>query len=98
MTMTNLNTPSAFSISRLSEATYSSARPYQITLSRGQTFRLPRTIRVIEIIDGCAWVSADGRDIVLHVGDQMSLDSRANPVIISAESHTPLSFWVVGSE
>ena len=61
-------------------------------LSAGQVLRLKNTIRVINIISGCAWVSYAGEDMVLKAGDQASFPLKHDVPVISSVGQSSLLF------
>jgi hypothetical protein len=62
------------------------------SLSAGQVLRLKKTIREINIISGCAWVSYAGHDMVLNAGDRAAFAQNHEVPVISALGKSPLLF------
>jgi hypothetical protein len=62
------------------------------SLSAGQVLRLKKTIREINIISGCAWVSYAGQDMVLEAGDRASFALNHDVPVISAVGQSSLLF------
>lgn len=62
------------------------------SLSAGQVLRLKNTIREINVISGCAWVSYAGQDMVLKAGDRASFELDHDIPVISAVGESSLLF------
>ena len=63
-----------------------------LSLTAGQVLRLKKTIREINIISGCAWVSYAGQDMVLEAGDRASFALNRDVPVVSAVGQSPLIF------
>ena len=68
----------------------------RFTIVRGETRRLPNTFRHIKVVNGCAWVSYAGQDMILIPGDTAEFNQNADFPVISAMGHTPLVIEVPG--
>ncbi|HVO41814.1 MAG TPA: hypothetical protein VMT34_04290 [Aggregatilineales bacterium] len=56
----------------------------QVTLPRGDVYRVPTTAKQIHIISGRAWLTFLGKDIVLERGENISLDPGKDRAVISS--------------
>lgn len=70
------------------------ARPI---LYYSELFRLPVAGRNLVVVAGTAWVTVNGRDIILVGGERLSLPARRDTVLISALDRTPLILEVFGA-
>lgn len=68
----------------------------QFTLAKGRTWQLPQTFDAIKVVDGCIWVSYEGRDKILRAGDQFRFDPRRGSAIVSAEGCLSAVLEVMG--
>jgi len=72
-----------------------SAAQQQLTFVRGQTHRLPKTMRSIRVVAGCAWVTFNGEDLILIPGDSATFSGKDYPVL-TAMGRNPLVIEVPG--
>ena len=63
----------------------------RLTLVPGEVFRLPYACRRLRTVQGGAWISAGGRDILLQQGDMAAVASHAkDAALISALGDMPV--------
>ena len=59
---------------------------YNVTLKKGQLYRLPTMFSQIRVVAGCAWITYTGEDIVLHEGQSATFDHHKGAPLVSAAS------------
>jgi len=64
--------------------------PLRIVLYEGETLRVPRRVVHARVITGSAWLTVEGKDIVLCAGEQMDLCRAHGAAIVSAVGGNPL--------
>jgi hypothetical protein len=67
-------------------------RALRMALLYGELLRIPKSVEMLRILSGCAWVSAGGRDFVLGCGESLSLSGSSRDAIISAVHGETLFF------
>lgn len=72
-----------------------SAPPLRVTLLYEEVLRLPRSSRRLHVVSGIAWVSAQGKDCLLHRGESFLLPKSGYEAVISATGHETLFFEVL---
>lgn len=55
----------------------------RIEIAGKETRCLDRDARILRIIDGCAWVTIDGADLILKAGERLKLMPGAGEAVIS---------------
>jgi hypothetical protein len=58
------------------------ARPeksLRLTLVRGELLKLPDSARSLAVLSGAAWISHEGRDLVLRAGEGLSFERGSGP-------------------
>jgi hypothetical protein len=55
-----------------------------VTIGRGDLYRLDERDLHITVIDGAAWITAEGRDIIASAGETVVVDAFGEPVLISS--------------
>ena len=53
-------------------------------LGRYRLLRLPRHQQTVEVLDGSAWVTMGGEDILLNAGDRLDLNAGHDFVLVSS--------------
>lgn len=53
-------------------------------LGRYRLLRLPRRKQTVEVLDGSAWVTMGGKDIILSAGDRLDLNAGRDFVLVSS--------------
>lgn len=69
--------------------------PYNFTLEKGEVFRVPAECRELYVRSGIAWITVDGKDIILTTGEKASLESNQGSAVISALGKMPLRLEVL---
>jgi quercetin dioxygenase-like cupin family protein len=69
-------------------------RPDAIQVNPGDIHRLNNSAQTIRILSGSAWVTYDGKDIVLRKGRNIYLPVTTFPALLSAFGKAPVSFEV----
>jgi hypothetical protein len=59
-------------------------------LLRGEVQRVQAGYQGLRVRSGRAWVTLNGRDLVLKRGEELALEMRHDAVIVSALGHVPL--------
>ena len=68
----------------------------RVMLLRGEVQRVGSSYRGLRIRSGRAWVSLQGRDLVLKRGDEVALDGRHDAAVVSPLGHAPLVIELLG--
>lgn len=63
-------------------------------LNVGEVQRLKRQSQVIRVESGHAWITHDGKDIVLKGGDELTLNRGKDSAVISSAGRRPVTFEV----
>ena len=66
------------------------AAPDRIILMKDEVYRLPQTVREIQVLSGIAWLTLDQQDIILQSSEKTQLPSSKNFAVISALNNMPL--------
>lgn len=74
---------------------FKSISPYQFTLEKGEVFRVPSAGKELGVLSGMAWVTHEGKDIILKSGERASLISNKDCTLVSALGKVPLSLEVM---
>lgn len=69
-----------------------------MTLNRGDVYRLPCAIRDMWVVSGRAWVTFDGKDIILNNGERASFKRGKDAVIVTSMGKAPLVLEVPGEQ
>ncbi|HEY9593991.1 MAG TPA: hypothetical protein VHE79_05915 [Spirochaetia bacterium] len=64
--------------------------PLRIVLYGGETLRVPRRVAHARVIQGSAWLTTGGKDIVLGPGEGMDLCRSRGGIVMSAVGGDPL--------
>ncbi len=59
-------------------------------LQVGDVRPLERQSQVLRVVSGHAWITMDGKDIVLKRGDELTLNQGTHPAVISAAGLRPV--------
>ena len=62
-----------------------------------ETYRVPRSCHAVRVRAGRAWLTHDGRDIVLRDGESASLEGKRDVGVVSSLSRTPLVLEVLAT-
>lgn len=68
--------------------------PLRLVLVQGEALRLPRSRTSIRVLAGIAWITQDGEDRFLAMGEAMTLSAAPEGTVISALGTVPLLFEV----
>lgn len=66
------------------------AAPDRIILMNKEVYRLPQTVREIQVLSGIAWLTFDTQDIILQSSEKTLLSPSKNAAVISALNNMPL--------
>jgi hypothetical protein len=69
-----------------------------LTLNRGDVFRLPRACRDLWVVSGRAWVTFDGKDIILNNGERASFKRGKDAVVVTSMGKAPLVLEIPGEK
>ncbi|MBL8045279.1 MAG: hypothetical protein JNL09_01990 [Anaerolineales bacterium] len=61
----------------------------------GEVYRLPEVGQRVRVVNGQAWLSAQGRDIVLGADEQIALNSSTEVALVSPLSEMPVVLEVL---
>ncbi len=64
--------------------------PMRVMLLAGEVQRVESNYRGLRVRSGRAWVTVNGRDIVLKRGEEIALEMRHEAAVVSALGHAPL--------
>ena len=62
----------------------------RVMLLKGEVQRVESNYRGLRVRSGQAWVTLQGRDLVLKRGDEIALEGRHEAAVVSAVGHAPL--------
>jgi hypothetical protein len=62
----------------------------RVMLLKGEVQRVGTNYRGLRVRSGRAWVTLQGRDLVLKRGDAVALDGRHDAAVVSPLGHAPL--------
>ena len=82
-------------LTELFKVKVNSVMPCQLTLEKGEVFRIPQAYRQFKVLSGVAWLTVGGKDIILQSGEKVSLESKKDVAVISALGKTPLVLEVL---
>jgi hypothetical protein len=68
----------------------------RLVIYSGEVFRLPAECRGLRVVSGKAWVTFDGRDIVMNRGERTVLGEHGHPALVSALGRKPVILEVRG--
>lgn len=72
-----------------------SAVAWRLLLYPAETYRVPRSCHAVHVQTGLAWLTHDGRDIVLGEGESVELDGKRDIAVVSSVSKVPLVLEVL---
>jgi hypothetical protein len=72
----------------------SSDSALRLVLLQGEVLRVPPTSGTLRILSGTAWVSLEGRDVLLCRGEYLDIARRADRPVVSGLGGEPLLFEV----
>jgi len=65
-------------------------KPNPVQINPGDAYRLNNAPQVIRVVSGSAWISYDGKDVVLRKGRNMYLPKIAFPAVLSPIGEIPV--------
>ncbi len=68
----------------------------RVMLLRGEVQRVTANYRGLRVRSGRAWVTVNGRDLVLKRGDEVALEGRHDAAVVSPLGHAPLIIELLG--
>ncbi len=68
----------------------------RVMLLRGEVQRVTANYRGLRVRSGRAWVTVNGRDLVLKRGDEVTLEGRHDAAVVSPLGHAPLIIELLG--
>ena len=68
----------------------------RVVLLKGEAQRVESNYRGLRVRSGQAWVTVQGRDLVLKRCDEVALDGRHDAAVISPLGHAPLVVELLG--
>jgi hypothetical protein len=71
-------------------------RQMRVMLLRGEVQRVAANYRGLRVRAGRAWVTVQGRDLVLNRCDEVALDGRNAAAVVSPLGHMPLVIELLG--
>lgn len=64
--------------------------PRRFILENGEVFRVNHFYTELQVLSGVAWVTVEGKDLILHSGDKIKFESKKDVAIISVLGKAPL--------
>jgi len=61
----------------------------------GEVYRLPEVGQRVRVVDGCAWLSAQGRDVLLCADEQFALAESTEAALVSPLTRAPVVLEVL---
>ena len=58
--------------------------PRRFILENGEVFRINHFYQEFQVLSGVAWVTLEGKDLILHSGEKLKFESKKAVAIISA--------------
>lgn len=58
--------------------------PRRFILENGEVFRINHFYSEFQVLSGVAWVTIEGKDLILHCGEKLKFESKQAVAIISA--------------
>jgi len=67
-----------------------------VTVTQGadEIRTLSAATQLIHVVEGCAWITVDSKDIVLASGEEAAITSNRNRVVIASLDKQPLTYNV----
>lgn len=70
--------------------------PMRVMLLQGEIQRVGSNYRGLRVRSGRAWLTVNGRDLVLKRCEEIALDMRRDAAVVSALGHAPLVIELLG--
>lgn len=58
--------------------------PRRFILGNGEVFRINHFYSEFQVLSGVAWVTIEGKDLILHSGEKLKFESKQTVALISA--------------
>lgn len=68
----------------------------RMMLLKGEVQRVKSNYRGLRVRSGRAWVTVDGRDLVLKRGEEVALEMKHDAAVVSPLGHAPLVIELLG--
>ncbi len=68
----------------------------RVMLLTGEVHRVRSNYRGLRIRSGQAWITVNGRDLVLKRGEEVALEKRHDAAVVSALGYAPLVIELLG--
>src|SRR5512143_231082 len=68
----------------------------RVMLLRGEVQRVKSNYRGLRVRSGRAWVTVNGRDLVLKRGEEVALEMRHDAAVVSSLGHAPVIIELLG--
>ena len=68
----------------------------RVMLLKGEVQRVKSNYRGLRVRAGQAWVTLNGRDLVLKRGEEVALDKGQDAAVVSSLGHAPLVIELLG--
>lgn len=68
----------------------------RVMLLKGEVQRVKSNYRGLRVRSGQAWVTMNGRDLVLKRGEEVALDEAHDAAVVSSLGHAPLIVELLG--
>ena len=76
--------------------TSNASMPMRVMLLQGEIQRVASNYRGLRVRSGRAWVTVNGRDLVLKRCEEIALDTRRDAAVVSALGRAPLVIELLG--
>ncbi len=84
----------SISLGELAHDSAHSDRSLRLTMVHGEVLRVPKSARKLRVLSGQAWVSFEGKDIILDRGESLMLPRSArHEAIVSVTEHADALFF-----
>ena len=80
----------------MSAKTTNERRPLRVMLLQGEVQRIEASYRGLRVRSGRAWVTVNGRDLVLKRCEAIALEVRRDAAVVSALGRAPLVVELLG--
>jgi hypothetical protein len=68
----------------------------RVVLLKGEVQRVKSNYRGLRVRSGRAWVTVNGRDLVLKRGEEVALERQRDAAVVSPLGHVPLVIELLG--
>lgn len=67
----------------------------RLSVYPGEVYRLPEVGQSVRVVNGQAWLSAQGRDVVLSENDELTLSASTEAALVSPLTEAPVVLEVL---